>query len=74
MKEEIKEQIIEDIINYYAGCTLPARYTEDQRDIIAEHNRDWDALPCSPEGATVEQEQEQDALLEKVAEKVLNVK
>ena len=74
MKEEIKDQIIEDIINYYAGNKLPKSYNSEQLDIIAEHNREWDALSCDPEGATVEQEQEQDALLEKVAEKVLAVK
>ena len=74
MKEEIKDQIIEDIINYYAGNKLPQSYNSEQLDIIAEHSREWDAFPCDPEGATVEQEQEQDEFLEKVAEKVLAVK
>lgn len=64
------ENIIEDIIAYYTGIELPEYYSEEQRNIIAISNREWDELPCDSEGANSEQEAEQDEFLEKIAKEV----
>lgn len=66
-----KEQVITDIINYYAGSKLPDCYNNEQIDIIAEYNRDWEDMPCDAEGANSEQDKAMYELLEKIAEKVL---
>ena len=65
------DQIIDDVINYYAGSGLPEDYSDAQREIIAASNQEWDDLECDPEGPTKDQEKEQDLFLEKVAKEVL---
>lgn len=67
-------QIIDDVINYYAGSGLPEEYSDAQREIIAASNLEWDNLDCDPEGPTKEQEKEQDLFLEKLANEVLACK
>lgn len=68
----VKEFIIDGIVNYYGGCG--ADWASDEaRTIMAEYESDWFNLPCDPEGATKEQEEEQDNFLESVAGDIMDL-
>ena len=66
-----REKIINDALAYYAGGDLDDGYSDEGRDIIAASIREWEALPCDPEGATKEQESAMDEHLELLADEVL---
>lgn len=63
------EQIEDDVVNYFAGCGADG-YTDEQTQIMAIYNREWDSVEVDPEGATKEQDEQLDKIVEECAKEV----
>lgn len=63
------EQIQDDVVNYFCGCGAEG-YTDEQMQVMAIYNREWDSAECDPEGANSEQEQQLDKIVEECAKEV----
>lgn len=72
--EERVDEVVTDIISYYAGSELPESYSDEQKEIIARKEKEWFNLPCDSEGTSKGQEAEQDKFLEELAKQVLKTK
>ncbi len=67
------DDIVNDLINYAAGSGKSDFYNEEQSELFAEFDSEWQKLPCDSEGANSTQKKEQDELLEEYAEKILDL-
>ncbi len=65
------EDVVNDLINYTAGSGKSEYYNEEQSQLFAEFDAEWESLPCDPEGANAEQKAQQDSLLDEYASKIL---
>ncbi len=65
------ERIVNDLISYAAGSGKSEFYNNEQSDLFAEFDREWQNLPCDAEGATAAQNAEQDKLLDEYARKIM---
>ena len=63
----IKQTILDNIIDYYASfCDIhgfmafvgiKAGHYDALKSLLTESKKEWDALPCDSDGATVEQDE-----------------
>ena len=51
-----KERIRDELVDFFAR--LETSFSEEAAAVAAVAQREWDALPCDPEGATPEQDEE----------------
>lgn len=65
-----QKQVEYDLIAYFSGGAISEYYSDEQEELFAEACREWEALPCDPEGANDEQNEALDELLEEYAEKI----
>lgn len=63
------EQIEMDVVNYFGGCGAEG-YTDEQTQIMAIYNREWDNVEVDPEGPNAEQDKELDDIIERCAKEV----
>lgn len=68
-----QEDIIQDLLNFFAGALIPEEYSEAQREMFFEASRRWESVEVDPEGPTKEQDEELDETLESYAEEIFNL-
>lgn len=62
-----------DIVDYFAGIGLVDDYSDEQTQVMALYNREWDKVECDAEGANPEQDKQLDEIIENCAKKVLEI-
>lgn len=66
------EQIEMDVVNYFGGCGAEG-YTDEQTQIMAIYNREWNDVEVDPEGPNAEQDKELDDIIERCAKEVFEL-
>uniref|UniRef100_A0A6H2A4P5 Uncharacterized protein n=1 Tax=viral metagenome TaxID=1070528 RepID=A0A6H2A4P5_9ZZZZ len=71
------------LIDYYANINIPntllfqvgvsKKNLNETREIMALSQREWEAIPCDPEGATPEQERMLDQVLDNTTKQILKL-
>lgn len=72
-KEE-EDNLADEILNYFAGSKLNENITDEQREIIALADVEWQHVEVDPEGPTPQQDKELDKILINAARDVLKLK
>lgn len=72
LKKVVAQVIESEVIQYYANLeVMPIiENCETAMQVLAESQNEWEALPCDPEGASKEQEEQQDNFLSEIVESV----
>lgn len=73
LADKSKDEVENDIVNYFGGCGADG-YSDEQRQIMAIYNREWDSVECDPEGPNGQQEKLLDDIVEECAQKVIEEK
>ena len=65
-------EIESDIVNYFGGIGVDD-YSDEQTQVMAIYNREWDKVECDADGANPEQDKQLDEIIENCAKKVLEI-
>ena len=71
--DKSKDEVENDVVNYFGGLGADG-YSDEQRQIMAIYNREWDSVECDSEGPNGQQEKLLDDIVEEFAKKVIEEK
>lgn len=66
-----EERIRDELLDYFAN--LETSFSEEAAAVAAVAQREWDNLPCDPDGATPEQEVEMENVLSETVSEILDL-
>lgn len=67
-----QEEIVGDLMLYIGGSPISEFYTDDVIELFALCDREWQALPCDPEGFSPEQEAAADELIDDYVQQIFD--
>lgn len=68
---EYGKRIREELVDFFSNLTTS--FSEEAASIAAVAQREWDNLPCDPEGATPEQDEEMENFLADTVSEILDI-
>lgn len=85
---ELKSEIENNLVNYYANSITSSDFVKNHIskfveineekeekicDVLAQSQRGWDSIECDVEGATKEQDAEMDAYIDSVTAEIIAI-
>lgn len=66
-----EERIRDELVEFFAN--METYFSEEAAAVAAVAQREWDELPCDPEGETPEQEEEMENFLAETVSEILDI-